>query len=199
MGCRWLADSSRFAVGQLGTINFQLGTFARVPPFHRQHLLDDFVRFEVALPTVKAAGAEFATVGAADLRGKAERVSVTGFAVKRGIGRNQDGFYELTVGQPPEEFLRGVGCALFADESQRRERKVFAQLFAKGFWQVAHRVPTGGAAGVKPVQQLRHAVGRFVPRLELAFQFLARQGFDVRQHGGKLNGHGRKTKLRLAM
>ena len=63
-------------------------------PFHRQNLLDDFVRRQIAFPAVEAAGAEFAAVGAADLGGNAERVPVAGVAVKRRVGRNQNAFDE---------------------------------------------------------------------------------------------------------
>src|ERR1035437_4578922 len=92
-----------------------------IPPFHRQNLFDDFARFEIALPAVEAARAEFTTISTADLRGDAERVPVAGLAVKRRTGRNQDAFDELAVGEFPEKFLRCVVRTLFADEFKRVE------------------------------------------------------------------------------
>jgi hypothetical protein len=41
---------------------------------------------------------------------------------------------------------------------------------------------------------LRDAIGRLFPACELRLQFLARQGFDVGRHTGKLNGGGREAK-----
>ena len=80
---------------------------------------------EIAFPAVEAAGAKFAAVGAADLRGNAERVAVAGLAVKRGIGGNQNTFDERAVGQLPEKFLRGVARALLADKFERLQRIIF--------------------------------------------------------------------------
>ena len=63
-----------------------------IKSFDRQNLLDDFVGRQIAFPALKAAGAEFAAVGAADLGGDAERMTVARFAIERGIGRNQNAF-----------------------------------------------------------------------------------------------------------
>ena len=68
---------------------------------------------------VEPAGAEFAAVGAADLRGDAERVAVARLAVERRVRRDQHAFDERMVAQPPEEFLRGVARALFANQFER--------------------------------------------------------------------------------
>ena len=163
-------------------------------PFDRQDLLDDFVRREIAFPAVKAARAKFAAVGAADLGGDAERMAVAGVAVKRGIGGDQNAFDERMVVQPPEKFLRGVVCALFADEFERLERKVFLQFFAERLGQVRHRFPARDAMDIKPFEQLGHAILGLFPGGELRFQFLARQRFDVRQHARNLTGAGRETK-----
>ena len=89
---------------------------------------------EIAFPAVEAAGAEFAAVGAADLRGDAERVPVAVVAVKRGVGGNQNAFDERMVGEPPEKFLRGVLRALFADEFQRGEGEFFFKPVAQKPW-----------------------------------------------------------------
>jgi hypothetical protein len=42
---------------------------------------------------------------------------------------------------------------------------------------------------------LRDAISRFAPRLELNFQFLAVQGFDVRRHADRLTEAGEETKF----
>src|SRR5208337_1475362 len=77
-------------------------------PFDCQDLLDDLIGRQVALPAVEAAGAEFAAVGAADLRGNAEGVAVARVAVQRRIGGNQNTLDERVVVKPPQEFLRRV-------------------------------------------------------------------------------------------
>ncbi len=153
------------------------------------------MRREIAFPAFQPAGAKFASVSAADLRGNAKRMAVTRLAVKRRVGGNQHAFDECAIGQFPEKFLRGVARALFADEFERLQRKTFAQLFAQCFRQIRHRVPAGGAAGVKPVEQLGDAIGRLVPRLERGFQIFARQRFDVRQqHRLNLNRAAEESK-----
>src|ERR1051326_8594845 len=49
---------------------------------HRQDLVKDFVGCEVAFEAGETTGAKFATVGTANLRRDAERVSVARFAVE---------------------------------------------------------------------------------------------------------------------
>jgi hypothetical protein len=41
---------------------------------------------------------------------------------------------------------------------------------------------------------LRDAISRFFPAFELRLQFLARQGFDVSRHAGRLNATRGETK-----
>ena len=65
---------------------------AGVPPLHGEDLPRDFVRMQVSLPAVESAGAEPASVRAADLRGDAERVAVAAVAVEGWIGGNEDAF-----------------------------------------------------------------------------------------------------------
>ena len=91
-----------------------------MPAFDGQNLFNNFIRREVAFPAVQSAGAEFAAVGAADLRGDAERVAVAGLAIKRGICGNQNAFDERMIVQSPEKFLRGVVRTLLADEFEGR-------------------------------------------------------------------------------
>ena len=157
-------------------------------------MFDDFVRREVAFPAVKAARTKFAAIGAADLRGDAERVAVARLAVKRGIGGNQNAFDERAVGQFPEKFLRDVARALFADEFKCLQGIIFRQLRAQFFRQVRHRVPARDALDVKPFEQLGDTINRLLPKFELGFEFLAGQGFDVSRHVKNLDGAGRETK-----
>ena len=98
------------------------------------------------------------------------------------------------VVEPPEKFLRGVPCALFAEEFECLERKVLLQFFAERLGQVCHRFPARDAMDIKPFEQLSHAILGLFPGGELRFQFLARQRFDVLQHPRNLTGGGRKTK-----
>ena len=165
-------------------------------PFHRQDLFDDFIGRQVAFPAVEAARAKFAAISAADLGGNAERVTVAGVAVKRGVGGDQNAFDERMVVKPPEEFLRGVMCALLADEFQGVEQKILAEFFAQGLGQVGHRIPGCDAMDVKPFEQLRDAINRLFPRFKPGFQFIAGQGFDISQHVRNLNGGRWKTKQR---
>ena len=104
------------------------------PALDRQHLVDDFLHAQIAFPAVEAARAEFAAVGAADLRGDAERMAVAGVAVERRVGRDEHAFDERVVAQPPEEFLRGVARALFADQFEGGQGVMRAQLLAQGAW-----------------------------------------------------------------
>ena len=179
---------------RIGGLKDVSGLASLRPSFHREDLLDDFIRREVAFPAVKPAGAEFAAVGAADLGGNAERVAVAGLAVKRGIGGNQHAFDERMVVQPPEKFLRGVARALLCGRVPAYAVKsASAQFFPQRFRQICHRLPVRRAAGVKPFEQLRDAVSRLVPLLELRLQFFAGHGFDVSPHFFRLNGSGRNT------
>ena len=179
-----------------------------MPSLDGQNLLHNFVRRQVAFPAFEAAGAEFAAVGAADLGGNAERMAVARVAVKRGIGGYQNAFDERMVVKPPEKFLGGIaftsvphcgttedGCALFADEFERLERKVFLQFFAERLGQVRHRFPARDVMDIKPFEQLGHAILGLLPGGEQRFQFLARQRFDVLQHPRNLTGAGQETKI----
>ena len=120
-----------------------------MPSFDRQNLLHNFIRRKIAFPTFQAARAKFAAVGAADLRRNTQRVPVAGFAVKRGIGGNQNTFDERMIGQSPEKFLRGVLRALLAGEFESLKRKFSAQHFAQCLRQIGHRVPTRHALAHK--------------------------------------------------
>ena len=165
---------SRCRVGR--TRNSQLQTRDSL---RGQHLLHDFLRPEVALPSVEAARAELAAVGTAHLRGDAQRVAVAGLAVERGVGGDEHALDERAIGQPPEELLRGVGRALLADEFEDVEREGLGQLRAKRLGQIRHRVPARDAALVEPVQHLPGAVSRRAPLLQAGFQVVTRDGFDV--------------------
>jgi hypothetical protein len=156
------------------------------PAFDAHHLLDDFVRQQIAFPTIQTARAEFAAVRTADLRGDTERVAIAAFAVERRVGRDQHAFDERMIGEPPEEFLRGVACALFADEFEGAEGVFVPQFFAQHLGQIGHRLPIRDALDIEPVHQLFHAINGLFPRGELGFQFLARQGFDVGRHAGSV-------------
>ena len=102
------------------------------------------------------------------------------------------------MSEPSASFQRNfcvVSCAPCLRTSSRRcSEYFFAQLFAQRFGQIRHGVPVRGAAGVKPFEQLRDAIGRLAPAFELRLQFLARQGFDVGRHRFRLNRAGKKTK-----
>ena len=60
--------------GWRGRVTWHLALGTCHVAFDCQNLLDDFVRGEIAFPAVKAAGAKFAAVGAANLGGNAERM-----------------------------------------------------------------------------------------------------------------------------
>ena len=72
--------------------------------FHREELLHDLARLEVAGEAVQPARAKFAAVGAADLGGDADRAPVGGLAVERGRGGNEDRLDEIAIRQPERNF-----------------------------------------------------------------------------------------------
>ena len=123
-----------------------------VPPLDRQDLLDDFLCAEIAFPPGESAGAEFTTVGAADLRGDTQGVAVTGFAVEGRTGRDEDALDQRMVAQTPEKFLRAIARTLFADQLQRVERVMFPQQIAQSFGQACHRVPIRNPVDIEPRQ-----------------------------------------------
>src|SRR2546430_17701345 len=76
-----------------------------MPPLQREHLFDNFVRTEVALPTLQSAGAKFAAVSAADLRRNAKGAPVAGIAVKRGSGGEQPPSHRARGTPPPPKIF----------------------------------------------------------------------------------------------
>ena len=69
------------------------------------------------------------------------------------------------------------------------ERVGQLQALAERLGQIGHGVPTGGAVGVKPFQQLGHPVGRLLPGGKLPLQIFQRLGADVGDVPG-LGGEG---------
>src|SRR5690242_11582162 len=107
-----------------------------MPALDGEDLADDFFWAKVAFPTFEAAGAEFAAVGAADLRRNTEGVPVARIAIEGWVGGDEDAFDEGMIAELPEEFLRRISRALFADEGQRVEFVSLAQFRAEGFGEV---------------------------------------------------------------
>src|SRR5207248_1104565 len=114
VGPRGLRLTTYFVV-RLWTLDFGLWT---LDPFECQDLFDDFIRAQITLPALQPAGAELTAIGAADLRGDTKRVAVAGFAIERGIGRDEDALNEGMITQSPEKFLRGIVSALFENQLQ---------------------------------------------------------------------------------
>ena len=141
-----------------------------VPPFNGQDLLDDFFGAEVAFPSIEAAGAEFATVGAADLRRSAQGLAVAGLAVEGRTGRDEHALDQRVVSQAPEKFLSGIPRTLLAHQLQRVERVMIPKQIAQGFRQIGHRVPIRNPVDIEPLQQLRDAVGGLAPGLKPGLQ-----------------------------
>ena len=77
-----------------------------------EHLAGDFRGVEVAGESGEPRGAEFATVGAADLGGDAERAAVGLFAVERRVGRDEHALDVAAVVQAEEKLAGGVRGAL---------------------------------------------------------------------------------------
>src|SRR6185369_2022166 len=92
---------------QLGTRNPKPGTvpLPRVPPFHGQDLLDDFVHAQVAFKAIETACTKLAAIGAADLGGDTERMPVAGLAIQGRVGRDEHAFDQRAIGEFPEELL----------------------------------------------------------------------------------------------
>ena len=83
--------------------------------FDGEQLGYDLVCAEVAGESVESGGAEFAGVGATDLRGNAGGVAVRFVAVEGGGGRDEDGFYIAAVVEFEEKLSGGVFRSLDAD------------------------------------------------------------------------------------
>ena len=162
------------------TRNSRVGCATHRIAFDGEDLLDDFVRLEIAFPAFEAAGTEAAAIGAADLRGDAQGVTIAGFAIERRVGRNEDAFDERMVSEPPEEFLCGIAGALPGDELQSFECVMLPQLIAQAARQIGHSVPIRDAPAIKPVQELVEPVGREIPFGKARRQFVACLGSDVR-------------------
>ena len=71
------------------------------------------------------------------------------------------------------------------------------QLIPQSFGQVRHLIPGSCFAAVKPIEQLRHAVGRAFPFLELLPQLFLRLGFNVALHQRTISAEkaGRKDEI----
>jgi hypothetical protein len=148
-------------------------------PFGGEDLADDFGGVEVAFPSVDSAGAEGATIGAADLGGDAEGVTVAGLAVEGGVGWDQNAFDEVPIAETPEEFPGGIGGALVTGEFERMEGAVLSELGAEGTREVGHGLPVGGEPAMDPVEDLGGAIGRLVPVAECDLQFSSGAGLDI--------------------
>lgn len=161
-----------------------------MPAFDGDDLAGDFGRGEVAFPSVETGGAEAAAIGASDLGGDTEGVTVGTVAVEGGIGGDQDAFDEGAVVESPEELLGGVGGALFLDEFKGAEGPDLGEAGAEGLWQVGHFVPGDGAPGPEPMKELIHPVDGFGPFGETGDQGVAGFLSDIRQHAGDAMGSG---------
>ncbi|SRR6266446_5400404 len=74
-----------------------------------------------------------------------------------------------------------------------------SQLIAQGLGQVGHGIPICYPMDVKPFEQLRDAIGRLAPSLELLAEFLSRLRFVVGRHETRLThlpeeANARRTK-----
>ena len=161
-----------------------------MPTFDGEDLAGDFGRGEVAFPSVETGGAEAAAIGASDLGGDTEGVTVGTVAVKGGIGGDQDAFNECTVLEAPQELLGGVGGALFADQFEEAKGPGFGEAGAEGLGQIGHFVPGDGAPGPEPMKELIHPVDGFGPFGETGDQGVAGFLSDIRQHAGDVMESG---------
>src|ERR1035437_10444024 len=167
-GCKHSFDTREFAIGQGGIMLLPEDASP--------------VNTQVPLPAFEPAGAEFAAVGAADLGGDAERVTVARFAVERRVRRDEHAFDQRLVAQPPQELLRGVARPLFADELKRAQLVMRLQLRAQGLGQIRHRLPGSDAMRVEPLEHLRDSIGRLAPGPELDLQLFGGLRLYIRQH-----------------
>ena len=130
--------------------------------FGEDDLGDDLGGGEVAGEAIEPGGAEFTSVGAADLGRDAEGVAVGCFAIKGGRGRDEDGLDIALVGEFEEELTGGVGRALGQGMSEGAEGVFFGESRAEGGGEVAHFFPGAGALFVDPIEDLGGAVGGLV-------------------------------------
>src|SRR5439155_17938928 len=91
-------------------------------PFYRQGLVNNFFGCQVAFEAGQTTGAEFAAIGAADLRRDTKCVPIARFAVESRAGGNENALDQRMVGQSPKELLRRVARALFPNQFEGMQR-----------------------------------------------------------------------------
>ena len=148
-----------------------------------QNLIDDLGRSEIATPAVETARAEFATVGAADLRRDAERPAIGSFAIQRGRRRDEHGLDQRAVAEAKEKLARRVIGAEHADRLQVIEMKLRGELLAQRRRQIRHLLEAPRAFPVDPFRDLFRAERRLAKCGKVRPQFVERERFDWRAAG----------------
>ena len=128
--------------------------------FHRDDLIDNFVRAQISRKSVQAARAEFAAVSAANLRRDTNGPSIGARAVERGRSGNEDRFNQAFIRQTEQKFLGGIVRAQFSDDVDPVEGKVLRESRPQALREVRHFIEGGRALLVKPISDLRSAIGR---------------------------------------
>jgi len=126
--------------------------------FGEDDLGDDFGGGEVTGEAIEPGGAEFTSIGAADLGRYAESVAIGCFAIEGGRGRDENGLDVALVGEFEEELTGGVSRALGKGMSEGAEGVFFGESSAEGGGEVAHFFPGAGALFVDPIEDLGGAV-----------------------------------------
>src|ERR1700682_5989875 len=84
-------------------------------PFDGDDLIDNFIRTQVSRKAVETARAKLAAVRATDLRRDANWQPVRSAPVKRGRGRNQNRFDQVSIAQSKQKLPRGIARSQHAD------------------------------------------------------------------------------------
>src|SRR5262245_50477637 len=114
-----------------------------MPAFHSEHLLDDFMRLQVAFPALQPARAEFATVSAPDLSGDTQRMAIAWLTVQGRVCRDEHTLDQGMIRQTPEELLSRVASPLFSNQFESLERKCLLQPGAQRLGKIRHGAPIG--------------------------------------------------------
>jgi hypothetical protein len=130
-------------------------------------LTDNFSGGEIAAPTVEAAGAEAATIGATDLAGDAKGEASAASAGFTEGGRDENRFDEGAIAEFPKKFSGGVFGALDGDGFGGAEAEAGGKGSAEGEGEVGHLVVGGDKPLEDPSTNLFFAIGLFggqIPR-----------------------------------
>lgn len=154
-----------------------------------EDLAGDFRGVEVPGVAGEAGGAEFAAVGAADLRGDTEGAAIRFFAVECGVCGDEDGLDVAPVVEAEKEFSGGILAALGGGVAEGGEAKGGGDFFPQGGGEVGHFIEGCDLFLPDPIEDLLGAEGGLAMSREPggdSFRGLAGERWEVSGHSEKV-------------